>query len=65
MNINPGTKIGKKLWEFLQKNPMTIKEVAKRIGVSDPTIKRLLEENVEPGFLVTVKINNFLKEQDV
>ena len=64
MKINPGTEIGKKLWEFLQKNPMDINKIAKLVGVSDPTIMRLLETDTEPGLRVKLSIENFLKGQN-
>lgn len=64
MEINPGTETGKKLWEYLQKNPTDINKIARLIGVSHPTIKRLLETDTEPGFRVKLNIENFLKEQN-
>jgi hypothetical protein len=63
MEINPGTETGKKLWEYLQRNPMDVNKIARLVGVSDPTIKRLLETSIEPGLRVKVSVDNFLKEQ--
>lgn len=63
MKVDPKTEIGKRIWEFLQDNPMSVRQLAKNSGLSQPTITRLLEKDIEPRVIVRLKIEKFFREQ--
>jgi len=64
MRIDPKTEIGKALWEYMQRHPMTIQTTAKTIGLAWPTVHRVLTADKEPRVLIRLTIEKFLKQEN-
>ncbi len=64
MDINPKMEIAKRLWEYMKQNPISVAEIAGKIGCTHTTILRLLRGASTAHIEVLLKIEKFLKEQN-
>ncbi len=53
-----------RLWDYMIDNPMSSEELAKKIGITRPTLLSIAYDRVEPRHEVRCKIEKFLKEQE-
>lgn len=63
MDINPKMEIGKRLWEWMKDNPMSIYNIGRKIGITHVTILRLLRGATRLKADIIIKIENFLDSQ--
>jgi plasmid maintenance system antidote protein VapI len=64
MIINPTSETGKKVLQYMQENPMTPNVFAKKVGIAQPTVRKLLTGVGSISIGVQFKIEKFLKEQN-
>ena len=65
MKISPTSETGKKVLEYLQENPMSPNIFAKKVGIAQPTVRKLLAGDEEISAGIQFKIEKFLKGQNI
>ncbi len=65
VELHPTTDIGRRLFTYLQRNPMSAARLSTLIGITSSSVLRIIRGHSEPRIEVRMKIEKFLREEEL
>jgi len=62
MIINPSSEIAKKVFNYLLESPMSARDFAKLVGISQPTVSNILCGEYRMNLQTQMKLEKFLRK---